>query len=146
MPRRPEIASSPASSYGLLCPFVPGDLATLLITQYKKQFDSQRQSIDYHLDITILDPAGKVIFTEQQVDAPSRQEITVDAHLNLLLHVEVDDENDSPISLRYGDPLILNTVNGVKWNNNDQSQDHKCVTDPEGSWDDKRQIMCLFKN
>lgn len=146
MPAQPEIASTPASSYGPLYPFAPGDFATLLITQHKKQFDSQRQSIDYHLDITILNPAGKVVFTQQQIDAPSRQEITVDAHLNLLLHVEVDDEKESPISLRYGNPLILNTVNGVKWNSDDQSQDHRCVTDPKGSWEDKRQIMCLFKN
>ena len=143
---RPKIASRPASSYGPLYPFAPGDLVTLLITQHKKGFDSQRQSVDYHLDITILDPAGKVIFTEQQIDAPPGQEITVDAHLIFLLHIEVADKDNSPISFRYGDPLILSVVNGVKWNSDDQSQDHRCVTDPAGSWEDKRQIMCYFKN
>ena len=146
MSGRPKDASRPASSYGALYPFAPGALATLLITQYGKRFDSQRQSSDYHLDITILDPAGKVIFTQKQIDAPSRQEITVDAGLNFLLHVKVADEKDGPISFRYGDPLILNVVNGVKWDSNDKSQDHRCATDPAGLWEDKRQIMCMFKN
>ena len=141
-----EISSKQASSYGLLYPFAPGELATLQITQYAKTFDSQRQSVDYHLDITILNPAGTVVFTEQQMDAPSGQEITVDAKLQLPLYIEVADKKDSPISFRYGDPLILNTVNGVRWDSNDKSQDHRCVTDPEPLWEDKRQITCLFKD
>lgn len=142
---RPGTLSSPASSYGLLYPFVPGELATVSITQYDKQFDAQRQSVDYHLDITVRDSDNNVLFAEQLIAAPSGKEITVDAHLNFLLHVEVDDAKENPISIRYGDPLLLNSVNGAKWNSDDQSQDHRCTTDPTGLWEDKRQIMCFFK-
>ena len=146
MLQRLEIAASQSSTYGLLYPFAPGEVATLLITQYEKKLDSQRQSVDYHLDVTILNADGKPSFTQQQIDAPSGHETTVDAHLPLPLYVEVADEKDSPISFRYGTPLIMNTVSGVKWDSNDQSQDHRCTTDPAGLWDDKRQIMCLFKS
>ena len=142
---RPGTLSSPASSYGLLYPFVPGELATVSITQYDKQFDAQRQSVDYHLDITVRDSGSNVLFAVQLIAAPSGKEITVDAHLNFLLHVGVDDAKEKPISIRYGDPLLLNSVNGAKWSSDDQSQDHRCTTDPTGSWEDKRLIMCFFK-
>lgn len=143
MPLRLEMPSIPASSLGPFYPIVPGEVATLLITQYQKQFDSHQQSMDFHLDITVLDPARKVLFAEQQIDTPSRQEMEIDAHLTLPLYVEVDGENTNPnpISIRYGDPPWT----GVKWNSDDESQDHRCVTDPKGKWGDKRQIMCLFK-
>lgn len=143
MQERPE---TPASSYGLLYNLVPGALATILITQYKKEYDSQQQSVGYHLDITVLDPASEVLFGGKRIYAPSGQEITVNANLNFLLYVKVDDKDENPISIRYGNPLIFNTVNGAQWDSNDQSQEHRCVTDPKGPWEDKRQIMCLFKN
>ena len=144
--QRLEIAADQSSSYGLLYPFAPGDLATMLITQYEKKLDPQRQSIDYHLDVTILNAAGQPSFTRQQIDAPSGQETAIEAQLPLQLYVEVADAKDSPLSFRYGTPLIMNAVGGAKWDSNDQSQDHRCTTDPAGSWEDKRQIMCLFKS
>ena len=146
MLQRLETAASQSSTYGLLYPFAPGVVATLLITQYEKQLDSQRQSVDYHLDVTILNGDGKPSFTQQQIDAPSGQETTVEAQLPLPLYVEVADEKNSPISFRYGTPLIMDTVSGVRWDSNDQSPDHRCTTDPAGSWENKRQIMCLFKS
>ena len=146
MLQRLETAADQSSTYGLLYPFAPGDLATLLITQYEKKLDSQRQSIDYHLDVTILNAASQPSFTQQQIDAPSGQETAIEAQLPLQLYVEVADAKESPLSFRYGTPLIMNTVSGVKWDSNDQSQDHRCTTDPAGSWEDKRQIMCLFKS
>ena len=146
MLQRLETAADQSSTYGLLYPFAPGDLATLLITQYEKKLDSQRQSIDYHLDVTILNAASQPSFTLQQIDAPSGQETAIEAQLPLQLYVEVADAKDSPLSFRYGTPLIMNAVGGAKWDSNDQSQDHRCTTDPAGSWEDKRQIMCLFKS
>lgn len=135
---------SPAPVFKLLYPLLPGDLATVLITQYEKQFDSQRQSMDYHLDITVLDPAKRVLFTVRKIATPSREAVAVDAHLEFWLHVEVDEEKENPISFRYDDPLIFNIVNGTKWNSDDQSQDPRCTTDPKGPWEDKRQIKCFF--
>ena len=95
---RPGIPNSPASIYGPLYPFVPEELATVSITQYDKQFDAQQQAVDYHLDITVRDSDSNVLFAVQQIAAPSGKEITVDANLNFLLHVEIDDakKNQSP--------------------------------------------------
>ena len=145
MLQRLETAASQSSTYWLLYPFAPGQLATLLITQYEKGLDSQRQSVDYHLDVNILNADGKPGFTQQKIDAPSGQETTIEADLPLPLYVQVADQKDSPIIFRYGTPLAMDTVSGVRWDSNDQSPDHRCTTDPTGLWEDKRQIMCLFK-
>ncbi|MCJ1261423.1 hypothetical protein MMC22_001287 [Lobaria immixta] len=141
MQKRPE---TPASKLGLLYNLVPGPLATILITQYKKEYDSQQQSVGYHLDITVLDPASKVLSGEKRIYAPSGQDITVNANLNYPLYVKVDDKNENPISFRYGNPL-LSFVLRAQWDSNDQSQDHRCVINPQGPWEDKRQIKCSFK-
>lgn len=141
-PGRLRIPSIPNPTLitGLLYPLVHGGRATLLITQHAKEVNLQGQ-LDYHLDISILGPDGKPLFAENGIDVTPGQEITIDAHLQFLLHVDVDDDENNPISIRYGDPLF-NAVNGVQWKSNDQSEDHRCVTDP---WDDdQRKVMCFF--
>ncbi|MCJ1465964.1 hypothetical protein MMC07_004583 [Pseudocyphellaria aurata] len=131
----------PAKINGLLYPFVHGDQAILLINQHTKQVNLQGER-DYHLDISILSSDGKTFFAANGIGMTPGQEITIDAHLQFPLHLEVDDNENSPISIRYGDPLLFNTVNGVQWDSNDQSEDHRCVTDP---WDnDQRKLMCFF--
>lgn len=142
--RTSPFAMARAGSMILRLNFVPGPLATILITQYKKEYDSQQESVGYHLDITVLDPASKVLFGEKRIYAPSGQDITVNANLNYPLYVKVDDKNENPISFRYGNPL-LSFVLRAQWDSNDQSQDHRCVTDPQGPWEDERQIKCEFK-
>lgn len=126
---------------GQLYKWMPADLAKVRITQYKKQSEV------YHIDISVLDPNQNVIFGEQQLVAQPGQEITIDTkgRLLLLLYVKVDDGNEKPISFRYGDP-------GTQWYSNDLpsvtangfNQDHYCVTDPLGLWDEQRQVQCLF--
>lgn len=140
MPGSIQIPNPPASAFGPLYNLYPGDSATVMITQWKKESE-------YRLDVSILDPTNNVIFNQEQILASPGQEITIDTQgrLILLFYVEVGDDDQSPISFRYGDPDIW-LAGGDKWDSKDQSQAHKCVTNPVGSWVDNRVITCLFKD
>ncbi|MCJ1462930.1 hypothetical protein MMC07_001534 [Pseudocyphellaria aurata] len=129
---------------GQLYKWLPGDLATVQITQHKKQSEV------YHIDISVLDPKNKVIFGEQQIVAQPGKEIAIDTQgrLNVPLYVKVEDDNEKPIYFRYGNPPFA-----TQWYSNDPpvstgpfelNHDHHCETDPMGPWDEKRQIRCRF--
>ncbi|MCJ1468004.1 hypothetical protein MMC07_006630 [Pseudocyphellaria aurata] len=134
----------PASSYGSFYQWAPGERATVTITQHKRSPDSPGQP--YYLDISILDPNGKLLVAQPQVVAPPSQEVEIKTQdrLVLSLFVEVYDAKNDPISFQYGDQFGGVHVTGTSWKSDD-SKDHGCVTDPEGDWDESRKIMCFFK-
>ncbi|MCJ1464620.1 hypothetical protein MMC07_003233 [Pseudocyphellaria aurata] len=138
-----KISATVDKFVGQIYKWIPGELATVQITQHKKQ------SGVYHINISFLDPNRNVIFSKQQIVVQTGKEIAIDTQrqlnlLNLLLYVKVENGNEEPIYFRYG---------GDQWSSSDPpfvtgsldfKHDHHCVTEPQGPWDEKRQIRCRF--